>query len=127
MEKSVVSAPNAPQAVGPYSQAICVSNLIFTSGQLPINPEKGMIDRSDIEGQTSQSLANISVILEEAGSSMDKVIKTTVYLSDMDNFDGMNRIWETSFKEGNYPARTAVQVSKLPKNALVEIEAVAYL
>jgi 2-iminobutanoate/2-iminopropanoate deaminase len=127
MEKLVVSTLKAPKAIGPYSQAIRISELVFTSGQLPINSEKGEIICSDIEGQTNQSLINLSEVLKEAGSNLDKVIKTTVYLSDMNNFDKMNKIYKEFFKEGNYPARTAIEVSKLPKNALVEIEAVAYI
>lgn len=127
MEKFVVSTLKAPKAIGPYSQAVRISELVFTSGQLPINSEKGEIICNDIEGQTNQSLINLSEILKEAGSNLDKIIKTTVYLSDMNNFDRMNKIYKDFFKEGNYPARTAVEVSKLPKNALVEIEAVAYI
>jgi 2-iminobutanoate/2-iminopropanoate deaminase len=127
MEKVIISTLKAPQAIGPYSQAIGISELIFTSGQLPINNETGKIADDDIEEQTKQSLTNLSEILKAAGSDLTKVLKTTVYLSDMKNFDKMNEIYKTFFKVGSYPARTAIQVARLPKDALVEIEAIAHL
>jgi 2-iminobutanoate/2-iminopropanoate deaminase len=127
MKKVVVSTTKAPQAIGPYSQAISTSELVFTSGQLPINSERGGIVDNDIEGQTNQSLINLSEVLKAAGSDLNRVLKTTVYLSDMKNFEKMNKIYKAFFSTGNYPARTAVEVSKLPKDALVEIEAIAYL
>lgn len=127
MKKVEVSTLKAPQAIGPYSQAISFSELIFTSGQLPINVERGEIISSEIEGQTRQSLVNLSEILKAAGSDLAKVLKTTVYLSDMKNFQKMNEVYKTFFSTGNYPARTAIEVAKLPKDALVEIEAIAYI
>jgi 2-iminobutanoate/2-iminopropanoate deaminase len=127
MKKVEISTSKAPQAIGPYSQAISISELIFTSGQLPIDTASGEIIAENIEGQTKQSLINLSEILKAAGSDLTKVLKTTVYLSDIKNFGKMNQIYEAFFKEGNYPARTCVEVSKLPKDGLVEIEAIAYL
>lgn len=120
----VIATGNAPAAIGPYSQGIKAGNLIITSGQLPIDPATGAFPE-DIKAQTKQSLTNCKAILEEAGASMDNVIKTTVFLSDMNNFGDMNEVYATFFKEGNYPARSAVEVARLPKDALVEIECIA--
>lgn len=124
MEK-VLSTQNAPQAIGPYSQGIDIGNLLFLSGQIPIDPMKGEIVVQDIEGQTKQVLENIKAILESDSCTMDHVIKTTVYLKDIADFTKMNDIYKEYFKEGSYPARSAIQVAALPKNALVEIEVVA--
>ncbi|MCY6369155.1 RidA family protein [Clostridium ganghwense] len=125
MEKVIISTNKAPGAIGPYSQAVKAGNLVFTSGQLPINTETGEMPAT-IEEQTRQSLENVKVIIEEAGSSMDKVLKTTVLLSDIKNFGKMNEVYNEYFKE-NYPARSAFQVGKLPKDALVEIEVIALI
>lgn len=122
--KKVIATSKAPGAIGPYSQAIMAGNLIYTSGQLPIDPETGEMVGNDIVLQTRMSLKNVKVILEEAGSSMDKIVKTTVYLSDMANFGKMNEVYKEFFS-GDYPARSAFQVARLPKDALVEIEVVA--
>lgn len=127
MKKNVISTSKAPQAIGPYSQATSVSELIFVSGQLPINNESGEIADNNIEEQTKQSLTNLSEILKSAGSDLNKVLKTTVYLSDMKKFENMNKVYTSFFKTGNYPARTTIEVSKLPKDALVEVEAIAHL
>ncbi len=124
MGKRVVNTDQAPAAIGPYSQAIQIGKLIFTSGQLPLNVAGQMAD--DIQEQTRQSLTNIKSILETAGSGMEKVIKTTVFLSDMNNFAQMNEVY-ASFFAAPYPARSAFQVARLPKDALVEIEAIAAL
>lgn len=113
----------APAAIGPYSQAIEVGNLVITSGQLPINPATGEMP-TDIEGQAHQSLKNVKAILEAAGTSLSHVVKTTVFLSDMNNFAAMNAVYAQYFTEP-YPSRSAVAVKTLPKNALVEIEAIA--
>ena len=113
----------APAAIGPYSQAIEVGNLVITSGQLPINPATGEMP-ADIEGQAHQSLKNVKAILEAAGTSISHVVKTTVFLSDMNNFAAMNAVYAQYFTEP-YPSRSAVAVKTLPKNALVEIEAIA--
>ena len=123
--KKVLSTQNAPQAIGPYSQGIDTGNLVFLSGQIPIDPSKGEIVVSDMEGQTRQVLKNIKAILESDDCTMDQVVKTTVYLKDIADFTKMNDVYKEFFSEGNYPARSAVQVAALPKDALVEIEVVA--
>lgn len=116
----------APAAIGPYSQAITCNGMIYTSGQLPADPDTGALVEG-IEAQTRQSLSNVKAILEAAGSGMDKVVKTTVFLSDMENFGAMNQVYAQFFGEGAFPARSAVQAGRLPKDALVEIEVVAAL
>ena len=113
----------APAAIGPYSQGIEVGNLVITSGQLPINPATGEMP-SDIEAQAHQSLQNVKAILEAAGTGLDKVVKTTVFLADMNDFAAMNGVYAQYFNEPS-PARSAVAVKTLPKNALVEIEVMA--
>ncbi len=123
MKKSV-STNNAPQAIGPYSQGISFGDLIFTSGQIPVNPAASEIP-AGIKEQTKQVLSNISSVLEAAGSSMDKVLKTVVFIKDMNDFTTMNEVYASFFKEP-FPARTTVEVARLPKDVLVEIEAVAY-
>ena len=123
MTKQILNTQNAPAAIGPYSQAVKVGNLIFTSGQLPINTQSGELV-ADIEGATKQSLDNVKAILESSGVSMDKVVKTVVYLRDMNDFVAMNAVYATYFPS-NPPARSAVEVARLPKDAIVEIEAIA--
>lgn len=122
--KKIVNTDKAPTAIGPYAQAVEIDGLVFTSGQLPIDPATGAFPEGIAE-QTRQSLTNVKSILAQAGLSMDQVIKTTVFLSDMNNFGAMNEVYATFFTEGNYPARSAVEVARLPKDALVEIEAIA--
>ncbi len=122
--KKMISTPKAPAAIGPYSQAIQVGNLIYTSGQIPIDPATGQLVEGGIKEQTRQSLSNIQAILQEAGLTMASVVKTTVFLADMADFADMNSIYAEFFTEP-YPARSAVAVKTLPKNALVEIEVVA--
>ena len=124
--KEIVNTNQAPAAIGPYSQAIALNGLVITSGQLPIDPATGAFPEG-IAAQTRQSLTNVKAILAEAGVSMDQVVKTTVFLSDMNNFGAMNEVYATFFSEGNYPARSAVEVARLPKDALVEIEVIATL
>ncbi len=119
-----ISTTKAPGAIGPYSQGIQVGEFIYTSGQIPIDPATGTFAEGGIKEQTRQSLQNIQAILKEAGSSMDKVVKTTVFLADMNDFADMNSVYAEFFSEP-YPARSAVAVKTLPKNALVEIEVVA--
>lgn len=123
MSKSI-STEKAPSAIGPYSQAVESGGLIFVSGQLPIDMSSGEFPQGIAE-QTRASLTNAKSILECAGSSMDKVIKATVFLSDIENFVEMNKVYATFFKEGSYPARSAVEVARIPKDALVEIELIA--
>ena len=123
--KNVIATTNAPAAIGPYSQGIQACNLVITSGQLPVDPATGAFAEGGIAGQTRQSLLNVQAILAEAGLTMENVIKTTVFLSDMNNFAAMNEVYAT-FVPGNPPARSAVEVARLPKDALVEIEAIAF-
>jgi 2-iminobutanoate/2-iminopropanoate deaminase len=115
-----------PKAIGPYSAYRIDGNLLITSGQLPVKPEDGSMAGDDIVSQTRQSLENVKAILEEAGGTMNDIIKTTVFLSDIANFGKMNEIYGEYFQEP-YPSRSAFQVAALPKNALVEIEAIAVL
>ncbi len=124
--KEIVHTAKAPAAIGPYSQAVKAAGLVITSGQLPIDPATGAFPEG-IKAQTRQSLANVKAILEEAGASMDGVVKTTVFLKDMNDFGAMNEVYATFFTEGCFPARSAVQVARLPKDALLEIEAIAAL
>ncbi|MCM8712124.1 RidA family protein [Clostridium sp. SYSU_GA19001] len=123
MEKKVIRTANAPGAIGPYSQAIKAGSFVFTSGQIPVNPATGEL-LSDIKEATAQSLNNVKAILEEAGTSLDKVVKTVVFLRDMNDFAAMNEVYAKYFPE-NAPARSCVQAAKLPKDAVVEIEAIA--
>ncbi len=123
MSKKVVATTKAPGAIGPYSQGIIINNLVYTSGQLPIDMATGNVPDT-IEEQTKASLSNVKAIVEEAGSSMEKVIKTTVFISDMNNFVKMNGVYETFFS-GIYPARSCVEVARLPKDVMVEIEVIA--
>ncbi|MFB5268789.1 RidA family protein [Paenibacillus enshidis] len=118
-----VSTDKAPGAIGPYSQAMQVGGFIFTSGQLGLNPATGEFGK-DVEEQARLSLNNVKAILEEAGSSMSQIVKTTVFLKDMNDFARVNEVY-SSFFEQPYPARSAVEVARLPKDALVEIEAIA--
>jgi len=120
----VISTKKVPVAIGPYSQAIQVGNLIYTSGQLPINPATGVFVDGGIKEQTRQSLTNVKAILEETGVSMCNVVKTTVFMANMGDFGDMNGVYSEFFSEP-YPARSAVAVKTLPKGALVEIEVVA--
>lgn len=122
--KKVISTQNAPSAIGPYSQAVLVNNTLFTSGQLGIDPKTGMFAEGGIKEQTEQSLKNVKAILKEADMDMCNVVKTTCFLSDMNDFAAMNEVY-SSFFAGNYPARSAVAVKTLPKNGLVEIEVIA--
>lgn len=121
--KKQIATIKAPGAIGPYSQAIDTGSLVFISGQIPVNPETGEI-AGDIKSQTAQSLANVKAILAEAGLTVDNVVKTTVFLSDMANFVPMNEVYAEVFT-APFPARSAVAVKELPKQVLVEIEVIA--
>jgi len=118
-----IKTNNAPLAVGPYSQAVLINNMVFTSGQIPVNYLTGEID-DGIEAQANQVFINLKNLLEASGTSIDKVVKTTLFIKDMNDFATVNKIYETYFTEP-YPARSCVEVSKLPKNVLIEIEAIA--
>ena len=119
-----LSTPKAPAAIGPYSQAIQIGNLVFASGQIPINPATGTLVEGGIKEQTRQSLLNVKAILAEAGLTLADVVKTTVFMADMNDFADMNAVYAEFFTQP-YPARSAVAVKSLPKGALVEIEVIA--
>lgn len=121
--KKVISTTNAPAAIGPYSQAIEVKGMVFTSGQIPVNPATGEIPEG-IEAQAEQVMTNIKNLLEAAGTSMENVIKTTVFIKEMDDFGKVNAVYAKYF-EGDCPARSCVEVARLPKDVLMEMEAIA--
>jgi 2-iminobutanoate/2-iminopropanoate deaminase len=120
----VVSTDKAPGAIGPYSQAVKVNGMVFCSGQIPIDPTTGNFVSDDIAEQTEQVLKNLNAVLESAGSGLDRVVKTTVFLSDMEDFAAMNEIYSKYF-DVNKPARATVQAARLPRDAKIEIECVA--
>ena len=124
--KQVIHTDSAPAAIGPYSQAIQIGNLLFVSGQVPIDPSTGAVVEGDIQAQAQQSLNNVKAILNAAGTNMGAVVKTTVFLADMNDFAAMNPVY-AQFFQAPYPARSAVQVARLPKDVRVEIEAIAQL
>lgn len=122
MEK--ISTENAPKAIGPYSQAIVQGNIVYCSGSIPLNPQSMKVESWDIESQTEQVLKNMTAVLVASGSDLSRVLKTTVFLKDMNDFQKMNAIYESYFN-GHAPARSTVQVAKLPLDVLVEIECIA--
>ena len=123
MTKEVINTNNAPEAIGPYSQGVIVGDFDYTSGQIPLNPVTGELV-TDIKLATKQSMENIKAILEEAGTSLNNVVKTSIFLKDLNDFEAVNEVYGTYFIE-NKPARSCVQVAKLPKDAVIEIEAIA--
>ncbi|MDE6850014.1 MAG: Rid family detoxifying hydrolase [Clostridia bacterium] len=120
-----VSTDKAPAAIGPYSQAKIAGGLVFTSGQIPVNPATGIVEANDVSGQTEQSCKNVAALIEAAGSSIDKVIKTVCFLADIKDFAAFNAVYAKYFT--SCPARSCVAVKDIPKNCLVEIEAIAEL
>jgi 2-iminobutanoate/2-iminopropanoate deaminase len=124
--KKIISTEGAPAAIGPYSQAVKAGNMIYTSGMLPINPVTGEITDSNITEQTEQVLKNLVEVFKAAGATSDNVVKTTVFIKNMNDFAEMNAVYKKYFKE-NFPSRTCVEVARLPKDALVEIECVLYV
>ncbi len=126
MNISFINTNKAPGAVGPYSQGVKADNLIFTSGQLPIIPETGELLKDDIKKETRQCLENVKAILEEAGATLRDIVKVNIYIVDMDNFSSINEVYEEYFNE-HKPARSCVEVSQLPKDGNIEIEAIAVL
>ena len=122
--KQIINTPNAPAAIGPYSQAVRAGDLLFISGQIPLNPATGNVVEGDVTVQTTRVLENVNAILTAAGADFSKVVKTTVFLQDMGDFAAMNAVYAEFFTEGQYPARSAVEVAALPKGALVEIETI---
>lgn len=125
MEREKIQTANAPAAIGPYSQAIRYGQFIYTSGQIPLDPSSGEIVGADVTAQTHQVLQNLRAVLEAAGSSLQKVVKTTVFLTTMDHFQAMNAVYATYFTGDILPARSAIAVADLPRKSLVEIECVA--
>lgn len=123
MEKKVISTDQAPAAIGPYSQAIEVNGMIYTSGMIPVIPATGEVVEG-LEAQARQALTNVKNLLESQGSSMEKVVKTTVFIKNMDDFSKINEIY-AGFFEGAFPARSCVEVARLPKDVLLEVEAIA--
>lgn len=123
--KSIIATTNAPAAIGPYSQAVKIGNFLFTSGQIPLDPTTGQVVYGPVDVQAHQVLTNLKAVLEAAGSSLDKVVKTTVFIKDMNHFASINTVY-ASFFTSEPPARSCVEVARLPKDVLVEIEAIAY-
>ena len=121
---NIIETNKAPAAIGPYSQAIVSAGLVYTSGQIPIDPASGSIEAADIEGQARQAIRNLAAVLSAAGSGLDKVVKTTCFLADMGDFAAFNAVYAKYFT-GDCPARAAFAVKELPKKALVEIEMIA--
>lgn len=126
MERRVIHTDKAPAAVGPYSQAVAWGNTVYVSGQLPLDPAKGKIVVESIEDQTRQAMDNLKAILEEAGSSLDRLLKVTIFLQDMGNFGAVNQVYGSYFS-GDYPARCAYEVAALPLGADIEIDGIAAL
>ncbi len=124
MKKTVINTTNAPGAIGPYSQGICTGEMVFVSGQLPIDMATGELENKDIKAATKNSMDNLKAILAEAGLSMKDVVKTQIFLTDLGDFVAMNEVYGSYF-EGEFPARSCYQVAGLPKGATVEIEAIA--
>ena len=124
MSREIISTDQAPAAIGPYSQAVKTNGLVFVSGQLPIIPATGELVSGDIRAETRQAMTNVGAILSAAGSAFDRIIKTTLFISDMDQFAIINEVY-AEFFAGNPPARACVEVARLPKDARVEVEAVA--
>ena len=123
--KTIVSTTAAPAAIGPYSQAVITGGMIYTSGMIPVVPATGEIAEGGVEAQAEQALSNLKALLEAAGSSMENVVKTTVFIKDMNDFGKINAVYAKYFTEGAYPGRSCVEVARLPKDVLLEIEAVA--
>lgn len=125
MEKEIIISKKVPAAIGPYSSALKIGNLVFTSGQLPMNPVTGEIVEGEIEVQTKRSLENLKAVLESYSIGLENVVKTTIFLKDMNNFSRVNKIYGEYFTS-QFPARSCIEVARLPKDADIEIEAIAY-
>jgi 2-iminobutanoate/2-iminopropanoate deaminase len=123
--REIIFTPSAPNPIGPYSQAVKTDSLIYLSGQIPVDPQSGTLIEADIALQTKQIFANIAAVLDTAGSSFSNVLKTTVFLTDMNNFPVMNEIYASYFNSDDAPARSTIQVSALPLGSLVEVEVIA--
>ena len=127
MSKKVIRTDRAPAPVGPYNQAIATGQMLFVAGQIPLDPQSGNIVGGDITAQTQQVMVNLEAILTEAGANWSDVVKTSVFLSDLANFSSMNQVYAEYFEEDTAPARACVEVSRLPKDVLVEIECIAVI
>ncbi|AMA08408.1 MULTISPECIES: RidA family protein [unclassified Picosynechococcus] len=128
MEKQVIQTNHAPAPVGPYNQAIAASGkMLFCSGQIALDPATGQIIEGDVQAQTKQVMANLAAVLQEAGATWENVVKTGVFLKDMNDFAAVNAVYATYFDEATAPARACVEVARLPKDVLVEIECIAVL
>lgn len=125
-QKETIATTKAPEAIGPYSQGVMYGDLIFTSGQLPLIPETMMFPEGGIKEQTKQSLENVKAVLEKSGASMETVLKTTCFLADINDFSAFNEVYSAYFSGSAAPARSCIEASKLPKDAKVEIEVIAY-
>jgi 2-iminobutanoate/2-iminopropanoate deaminase len=126
MSKKIIKTDKASLPVGPYNQAVSISNLIYTAGQIPLDKQGQMVP-GGIKEQTEQVIQNLVAVLTQGGSSLDKVVKATVFLKDLNDFAGMNEVYARYFKPETAPARTTIQVARIPKDSLVEIEVVAYI
>ena len=122
--KTIISTAKAPVAIGPYSQAVLVNGMLFTSGVIPIDPETNTLVQGDVEVQARQAIGNLKNLIEASGSAMDKVVKTTVFIKNMNDFGKINDIYKEFFTN-DFPARSCVEVARLPKDVLIEIEAIA--
>lgn len=125
--RKIVATKDAPAAIGPYAQANIIDNLVITSGQIPLIPETGEIVSGGIEEQTKQVLTNLEAVLKEAGTCLNNVVKTTCFIKDMNDFGKLNEVYGSFFTSGVYPSRSAIEVARLPKDVLVEIEAIAII
>ena len=125
--RKIVATTKAPAAIGPYAQANIIDNLVFTSGQIPLDPKTGELVQGGIEAQTRQVFANLSEVLKEAVSSLEDMVKNTCFLTDMNDFATVNGIYAEYFPKGIFPSRSAIEISKLPKGAMIEIEAIAVI
>ena len=126
-EKKIIVSERGPEAKGPYSAAVAFEGLLFVSGQIPVDPDTGKLVGDTVEEQVVRAFENVRVILEDAGSSLDHVLKVTFYLGDMDHFARANEVYKRFFTEGSYPARTTIQAGRLPFDILVEIDVIAYV
>lgn len=125
MKKIVIHTPNAPKAIGPYSQGIKYNGFLYTSGQIPFDVEKDQLITSGIQDEVTQVMKNVAAILEAGGSSVDQIVKTTIFLKDLNDFNALNEIYASFFKDTNYPARECVEVARLPRDVNVEISVIA--
>ena len=126
MSKKIIKTDKASLPVGPYNQAVVIGNLVYTAGQIPLDKAGNMV-AGGVKEQTEQVIANLKAVLEAAGSSLDKVVKATVFMKDLNDFAGMNEVYGKYFKNETAPARSTIQVARIPKDSLVEIEVVAYI